>query len=166
MSLLDEKQRSTFEVCWPFFIQVSLLTNSALEVLVICVGHRLLRTKWRAPNLKMGPRGPLGFLYLCIFYLIYLMYIFWYFGISSLLQWRNCIFLANSRCAAGATVSFRRKKPSFKLQFDPEVGFELFHPEIGIDWSHSLILCWTNLTFYLIIIIRDSFGCKGWRNSL
>ena len=30
VSLLDEKQRSTFDICLPFFIQVSLLTNSAM----------------------------------------------------------------------------------------------------------------------------------------
>ena len=30
VSLLDEKQRSTFAIFLPFFIQVSLLTNSAL----------------------------------------------------------------------------------------------------------------------------------------
>ena len=31
VSLLDEKQRSTFAIFLPFFIQVSLLTNSALS---------------------------------------------------------------------------------------------------------------------------------------
>ena len=30
VSLLDEKQRSTFAIFWTLFIQVSLLTNSAL----------------------------------------------------------------------------------------------------------------------------------------
>ena len=33
VSLMDEKQRSTFDICLPFFIQVSLLTNSAMVVL-------------------------------------------------------------------------------------------------------------------------------------
>ena len=31
VSLLDEKQRSTFAIFGPFFIQVSLLTNSAVD---------------------------------------------------------------------------------------------------------------------------------------
>ena len=31
VSLLDEKQRSTFAIFWTLFIQVSLLTNSALK---------------------------------------------------------------------------------------------------------------------------------------
>ena len=31
VSLLDEKQRSTFAIFGPFFIQVSLLTNSAMR---------------------------------------------------------------------------------------------------------------------------------------
>ena len=69
-----------------------------------------------------------------------------------LLRSRNCLsslfrgsegklvsFLQIFRRAAGATVWSRRKKPSFKFQFGPEIGFQLADLEIWINCNGGKI---------------------------